>query len=122
MDAKTSGVLADLAMKWQDEAAESWGESPEHATLQRCADELRAVIADQEAREDIAPRHGDDAGDGLRFVMCQFGAGDHYRDMLLIPHVQGGYVTAAKLQPFGSAIIRAALARCVPAELAKEPQ
>lgn len=36
-----------LAGKWQDEAAESWGETAEHATLQRCADELRAAIAAQ---------------------------------------------------------------------------
>jgi len=57
------------------------------------------------------PKHGDDAGDGLRYVMCQFGAGDHYRDMLLIPHADGQYITAAKLQPFGAAIMRAQLAK-----------
>lgn len=38
-------VLAD---SWQDEAAESWGESREHATLQRCADELRAALTAQQ--------------------------------------------------------------------------
>lgn len=58
-----------------------------------------------------APAHGDDAHDGLRFVMCQFGTGDHYRDFLLIPHADGQYVTAAKLQPFGSRILRAQLAK-----------
>lgn len=41
-------VLAD---SWQDEAAESWGESREHATLQRCADELRAALAAQQQQE-----------------------------------------------------------------------
>ena len=34
-----------LANRWQDEAAESWGETKEHATLQRCADKLRALLA-----------------------------------------------------------------------------
>ena len=57
------------------------------------------------------PVHGDDAGDGLRYVMCQFGAGEHYRDFILIPHADGQYVTAAKLQPFGAAIMRAQLAK-----------
>ena len=38
-------LLAALANRWQDEAARSWGETKEHATLQRCADELRALLA-----------------------------------------------------------------------------
>ena len=46
-------VLAD---SWQDEAAESWGESREHATLQRCADELRAALA-APAPSEPAPDH-----------------------------------------------------------------
>ena len=37
--------LVELADKWQDEAAGTWGESVEHATLQRCSDELRALVA-----------------------------------------------------------------------------
>lgn len=56
-----------------------------------------------------APKHGDDAGDGLRYVLCQVGFGEHYRDWLLIPHADGPYVTAAKLQPFSLGILRAAL-------------
>jgi hypothetical protein len=34
-----------LANGWQDEAAATWGESTEHATLQRCCDELRLAAA-----------------------------------------------------------------------------
>jgi hypothetical protein len=37
--------LVELAKKWQDEAAGTWGESVEHATLQRCSDELRALAS-----------------------------------------------------------------------------
>ena len=37
--------LVELAKKWQDEAAGTWGESVEHATLQRCADELRVLAS-----------------------------------------------------------------------------
>ena len=37
--------LVELAKKWQDEAAGTWGESAEHATLQRCSDELRALAS-----------------------------------------------------------------------------
>src|SRR5690606_17405321 len=74
------------------------------------AKHLRDAIAQQPAQAAPGAQHGDDAGDGLRWVMCQFGTGDHYRDMLLIPHADGQYVTAAKLQPFGAAIMRAQLA------------
>ena len=38
-------LLEVLANRWQAEAARSWGETKEHATLQRCADELRALLA-----------------------------------------------------------------------------
>ena len=38
-------LLEALANRWEDEAAGSWGETKEHATLQRCADELRALLA-----------------------------------------------------------------------------
>ena len=38
-------ALEVLANLWQAEAARSWGETKEHATLQRCADELRALLA-----------------------------------------------------------------------------
>ena len=38
-------MLEALANRWEDEAAGSWGETKEHATLQRCADELRALLA-----------------------------------------------------------------------------
>ena len=77
---------------------------------------LRALSTQPAPSEQVAasvavPVHGDDAGDGLRYVTCQFGAGDHYRDFLLIPHVDGQYVTAAKLQPFGAAILRTQLAK-----------
>ena len=37
--------LVELADKWQDEAAGTWGEMPEHAMLQRCSDELRALAS-----------------------------------------------------------------------------
>ena len=42
-------LLEALANRWQDEAARSWGETKEHATLQRCADELHALLADAAA-------------------------------------------------------------------------
>jgi hypothetical protein len=57
-----------------------------------------------------APRTGDAVGDGVRYVLCQVGFVDHYRDWLLIPHVDGQYVTAAKLQPFSMAILQQKLA------------
>ena len=38
-------LLDALANRWQAEAARSWGETKEHATLQRCANELRALLA-----------------------------------------------------------------------------
>ena len=45
MDEIKRKALEVLANHWQDEAAGSWGETKEHATLQRCADELRALLA-----------------------------------------------------------------------------
>ena len=44
--AELRGKCAGLADAWRDEAAETWGESKEHATLQRCSDELRAAAGD----------------------------------------------------------------------------
>lgn len=41
--AERDAVLA-IADQWQVEAAKTWGESIEHATLQRCADEVRAAL------------------------------------------------------------------------------
>ena len=57
----------------------------------------------QDARD--APKHGDDAGDGLRYIMCKVGFGEHYGRWLLIPHADGQYVTAAKLEPFSMSIL-----------------
>ena len=45
-------LLEALADRWEDEAAGSWGETKEHATLQRCADELRALLAAAPKPED----------------------------------------------------------------------
>lgn len=62
-----------------------------------------------------APQHGDDAGSGRRYVLCQVGFGTHYADWLLIPHADGQYVTAAKLPGFSMAILREELrSRSVP--------
>lgn len=52
------------------------------------------------------PAHGDDAGDGMRFVLCKVGFDGHYKNWLLIPHADGTYVTAATLQPFSMRILR----------------
>ena len=45
-------LLEALANRWQDEAARSWGETKEHATLQRGADKLRAMLAAAPKPED----------------------------------------------------------------------
>jgi len=44
MDDIEKKALEVLANRWEVEAARSWGETKEHATLQRCADELRALL------------------------------------------------------------------------------
>lgn len=59
---------------------------------------------------DGGPKHGDDAGDGLRYVLCKVGFGTHYGNWLLIPRADGQYVTAAKLEPFSMSILRHQLA------------
>lgn len=56
-----------------------------------------------------APKHGDDAVDGLRYVLCKVGFGHHYKDWLLIPHADGQYVTAAKLEPFSMGVLTHAM-------------
>lgn len=66
------------------------------------------------AREELVallstPKHGDDAEDGLRYVLCKVAFGEHFKDWLMIPHIDGNYVTAAKLVPFSMAILRHAL-------------
>lgn len=71
---------------------------------------MRAEIDRLLTRYDGGPGHGDDAGDGMRYVLCKFGFGEHYQDWLLIPHVDGQYVTAAKLPAFSVSILRHALA------------
>lgn len=82
-----------------------------------CMQRLEAAhdrIREMETFVPGAPKHGDDAGDGLRYVLCKVGFGDHYRDWLLIPHADGQYVTAAKLQPFSMAILQYQLAATAP--------
>ena len=34
----------ELAQKWQDKAADSWGEDKDDAARQQCCDELRATL------------------------------------------------------------------------------
>ena len=72
------------------------------------------AAAEQHPRQAEAvarPQHGDDAEDGLRYVLCQVGFGEHYKNWLLIPHVDGQYVTAAKLVPFSMSILHHQLAK-----------
>lgn len=70
----------------------------------------REELKDLPVGKVLGPRHGDDAGEGLRYVMCKVGLGDHWADWLFIPHADGQYVSAAKLAPFSVSIIRSALA------------
>lgn len=76
-------------------------------------DAMQVLMAEIERLNGItelrSPQHGDDAGDGMRYVLCKFGFGSHYQDWLLIPHVDGQYVTAAKLPAFSVSILRHAL-------------
>lgn len=65
--------------------------------------------ARQPPAAEAGPKHGDDAGDGMRYVLCKFGFGKHWQDWLLIPHVDGQYVSAAKLPAFSVSILRHAL-------------
>lgn len=48
-------LLEVLANRWEVEAARSWGETKEHATLQRCADELHALLAADARRSAQVP-------------------------------------------------------------------
>lgn len=51
--------LLALADKWQDAAAETWGEGPVNSTKQDCCDELRGVVsASIYARTDLATNIG----------------------------------------------------------------
>jgi len=43
--AELRGRVDGLADAWESEAAGTWGESKEHATLQECADDLRTLAA-----------------------------------------------------------------------------
>ena len=83
--------------------------SPSPARAVAALRTLRAVI-EREQRSTSRPQHGDDAGEGLRYVMCTVGFGQHYKNWLLIPHANGGAVTAAKLDDFSMATLRAQLA------------
>lgn len=70
---------------------------------------IRRLAAGNVGVVDESSKHSEEVGDGLRYVLCQVGFGDHYRDWLLIPHADGQYVTAAKLSPFSMSILRHAL-------------
>lgn len=82
-----------------------------HADAGNVAELLYAApVSDPADARDGGPKHGDDAGDGLRYVLCKVGFGTHYGNWLLIPHADGQYVTAAKLEPFSMSILRHQLA------------
>lgn len=60
--------LLVLAQAWQNEASGTWGESDDHAALQRCCNELRAKLSSAElARESV--------GDG-ELLPCPFCGGE----------------------------------------------
>ena len=55
------------------------------------------------------PKHGDQDVHGLIYVMCKVDPSGEWANWLFVPHADGNYVSASKLQPFTMAIIRAQL-------------
>lgn len=109
--------ISDTTMFWLRDAAR---QNPNEGTIavRFSPEQWRAIVSKLDAEKatpDAAPKHGDDAGDGLRYVLCKVGFGEHYKDWLLIPHADGQYVTAAKLEPFSIGVLRHALAAAPPA-------
>lgn len=85
-----STQLLALADRWRDEAAKSWGELIEHATLQRCSDELRALVAPPVVDEDCNWRQQDEGldhistGCGHEFILND--ASDNEDGKSVFPH------------------------------------